>query len=236
MNNTQTKAVAAATWVHAGWASIAKKTVMAISGAAFILFVIGHMVGNWQLFMGPEVLNAYAVTLRELGPLLWAVRAIMFIFLILHVWTGIRLYLENRWARPIGYQKKDTVQASLASRTMIWSGLGILLYVVYHVLHFTLFVTNPHYANLKDANGHTNVYAMVVDGFSNYWISGVYILAMAFLAYHLSHAVPSMFQTVGWNRPQYHMGFRIIGVAFALFMFIGYSIMPVAVLAGWVTR
>lgn len=212
--------------------SIGKKLLMAATGLAFIGFVTGHMLGNLQIFLGPDRLNSYAETLQHLGALLWVIRLTLAVFLIVHVWTGIQLYLHNRRSRPIRYIREDTVQASVSSRTMIFSGLGILLYVVYHLLHFTFLVTNPEYSGLVDAEGRFDVYSMVVLGFGNCWISGVYILASAALALHISHAVPSLFQTLGLGSDTWYRPLKLLGNIAAIILFFGYVSIPVSVLIG----
>ena len=238
MSSTQTVIIPTPAAAPTGWSSVAKKVLMAVTGTAFILFVIGHMLGNLGLFLGQEHLNQYAAFLQSLKKvygLLWVIRLFLLSFLIMHVWTGIRLWLQNRSARPIGYAREDTAQASISSRIMIWTGLGMFSYVVYHLLHFTFIVTNPGYNSLYDAAGRHDVYSMVILGFQNYLISGVYILAMFVLALHLNHALPSLFQTLGLTRPAYRTPFKRIGNLFALLIFCGYVSMPVAVLAGIIT-
>lgn len=210
--------------------SIGKKLFMAATGLFMSLFVLGHLVGNLQIFLGQDQLNTYAQALKDLPALTWSVRTVMFICLVLHVWRGIQLYFENRASRPVRYHVNATVQASLASRTMIFTGIGIFLYVVYHLLHYTFIVTNPQYAGLHDALGRHDVYSMVVLGFQNGWISAVYVLAMLCLCYHLTHAIPSFFQTLGLNNDKTRLRFDIIGWLIATVIFIGYTMIPVAVL------
>lgn len=213
-----------------GYSSIGKKIWMAITGLAFIGFVTGHLVGNLQLFLGQDKLNAYAVFLHDLGKVLWIVRGTMALFLIIHAWTGIRLYLQNKAARPVSYHRQQSVETGVTSRTMIWTGLGILLYVGYHLLHFTFITTNPEYATLTDSVGRFDVYSMVILGFQNYLISGVYLVAMFALAFHVNHALPSVLQTLGLTRPEYRTCLKRLGNLAALFFFVGYASMPVAVL------
>jgi succinate dehydrogenase / fumarate reductase cytochrome b subunit len=212
------------------YASIAKKLLMAVSGIVFVGFVIGHMLGNLQIFIGRDRLNAYAETLQHLGAILWIIRGFLAIFLILHVYTGLTLYLENRRSRPTKYIRKDTVQASVSSRTMFFSGLGIIIYVVYHLLHFTFLATNPQYADLVDATGRRDVFTMIITGYSNYYISAAYILAMIVLAFHLNHAVPSLFQTLGLNNQRWRPLLERLGTIVAIVVLIGYVSIPVAVL------
>jgi len=128
----------------------------------------------------------------------------------------------------------DFKKATLASRTMIWTGLGILFYVVYHLLQFTWVVTNPQYATLTDPLGRHDVYSMVVIAFQNPIISGVYILAMIFLGFHVSHAASSFFQTLGWNTTRVEPILKKVAYTLAILLFIGYTSIPVAVLLGLV--
>ena len=235
MSNIQSQAMTAPTVTRTGWSSIAKKVLMAITGGMFIGFVIGHMVGNLQLFLGQDQLNKYAAALQSLGGLLWIIRLSLLSFLTVHVWTGVRLYLQNWSARPQGYTKEDTVQASLSSRTMFWSGLGVLLYVVYHLAHFTFLSTNPEYAGLHDSLGRHDVYSMLILGYQNLWISATYIVAMFFVALHINHALPSLLQTLGLTKQKYHNCLKRLGNLVAIIVFVGYVSMPVAVLTGYLT-
>ncbi len=211
-------------------ASVGKKVLMAITGIILIGFLIVHLIGNLQLFIGQEQLNKYAETLQSLGALKWGFRLFLLVLAVIHVWKGVVLWLENRRARPIGYRREDTVQASLSSRTMIYTGLLIFSFVVYHLLHFTLVVTNPEYTQLKDSLGRVDVYSMVITGFSNIAIAIVYLAAMFLLAYHLSHAAESFFQTMGWANDKYLPKLKVLSNLFAIVIFIGYASMPVAVL------
>ena len=212
--------------------SVGKKTVMAVTGLILFGFVIVHMLGNLQIFLGREALNSYAEHLEELGPLLWVARAVLLAALIAHVYTAARLTYENSQARPIGYAHKDTVQASYASRTMMMSGVIVFLFIVYHLLHFTFCVTQPGFKNLLDAGGDRDVYAMVILGFQSVPVSVVYVLAMLALAFHLSHGVQSLFQTLGFNHPNATPFIRTASVGFGLLVLFGNSSIPLAVLSG----
>jgi len=215
--------------------SLGMKLLMAVTGLAFVGYAIGHLIGNLQIFISQDAINSYAVFLHSLGPLLWIVRALLLGFFLIHVWMGLKLYFQNSAARPVSYAKQDTVQASVSSRTMIFSGLGLLLYIVYHVMHFTLILTNPEYEGLRDSHGHMDVYSMVILGFQNYTISAVYIVAMVALAFHISHAVPSVFQTLGLNSEAWTRRLQMAGTILAIGLFIGYASIPVAILSGCVT-
>jgi succinate dehydrogenase / fumarate reductase, cytochrome b subunit len=215
--------------------SVGKKVLMAVTGIVTFGFVTGHMLGNLQVYMGPDQINHYAEALHKLGPILWLIRSFLFVSFAVHVWYGIQLKLENWAARPESYKCQSTVQATLASRTMIWTGLVILVFVVYHLLHYTVRVTNPEYQALADTTGRFDVYSMVIMGFSNYLVSGFYLIGVALLSYHLSHAVASMVQTFGLHTPQWQKRLEAIAWFFTIFLFLGYAAVPVGVMAGWLT-
>lgn len=183
--------------------SIIKKYLMAITGAILTIFVLVHMAGNLQLFLGPNVLNEYAHTLQTLPyGLLWINRIFLLAATIVHVWMAILLTAENRIARPGGAQVTKSVQASLSSKTMGLSGTIILFFIVFHILHFTTRTVYPEfqsaaYYTILDGEEVYNVYKMMVDGFSKTWVSLFYIISMALLCMHLSHGVSSMFQSLG---------------------------------------
>ena len=126
--------------------SLGKKFLVAITGAGLFLFVIGHLVGNLQIFLGPDSINRYGHFLQTTPEILWPARIGLLAFVIIHIWTSIALTLENRAARATRYEVKEVVAASLASRTMIWTGLLVAAYVVYHLLQFTVMATNPQTA------------------------------------------------------------------------------------------
>lgn len=216
-------------------ASVGKKVLMAVSGAMFVLFVIVHLIGNLQIFIGQEQLNKYAETLQNLGALKWGFRLFLFIFFFIHIWKGLVLWLENKKARPVGYQKDDTLEASIASRTMIYTGGLIFFFVLYHLLHFTMIVTNPEYHNLPLVDGRFDVYTMVILGFQNIPVAVAYMAAMIFLAFHLSHAISSMFQTVGLNSPTIEPKLKAIANLLAIVICLGYLSIPIGVLTKVIT-
>lgn len=218
--------------------SIGKKIIMAITGFIWFGFVVMHMLGNLQVYQGAEKLNAYAKFLKDLGPLLWVARIGLLVAFVGHVVVAIQLKRENSNARPVSYAKNSTIQASLASRTMIYSGLLLLTFLVYHLLHFTLGITNPeHYTNvyqLKNGEMVHDVYAMVILGFQQAPISIAYIVFMFFLALHFSHALGSMFQSLGIFAPKHNPTIQKLSSALALIVFIGNSSMPLSILLGFV--
>jgi succinate dehydrogenase / fumarate reductase cytochrome b subunit len=215
--------------------SVGRKMIVAVTGVILILFVIGHLIGNLQIFLGPEWINGYAEHLRDLGPFLWVIRAFLLFVVIAHIYYTIRLAIENRRARPERYRRKDTVKATLASRSMVLSGLILVAFIIYHVLHFSVRTTDPRFAALPmDPLGHYDVYSMMVLGFLNPLVSGFYILAMFLLALHLSHGASSFFQSLGLNNQKLAPRLAFAGRIFAWLLFTAYSSIPAAVLLGWV--
>lgn len=205
---------------------------MAVTGGGLVLFVTAHMLGNLQIYLGQEPLNAYAYKLKSLPLLLWTARIGLFVIFALHLALAFYLRKLNRAARLDRYVFNDPVQSSMASRTMLLSGLVIFAFVVYHLLHFTLGVTDPDSHNLVDANGHHDVYSMVVMSFQNFFVSAAYIIAMLFLGLHLSHAVSSMVQTMGLSAGGSRNWIERTGLAVASVLMIGNISIPVSVLLG----
>ncbi|MCC6276211.1 MAG: succinate dehydrogenase cytochrome b subunit [Leptospiraceae bacterium] len=212
--------------------SIGKKFLMAGTGVLLLGFVLAHMAGHLQMFLGQNAYNHYAHTLKSLGPILWIMRIGLFLIFIIHVRTAAVLTRENRQARPIGYTFSQTIKASLASRTMIYTGLLVLVFVIYHLLHFTLGVIHPDHFRMTDSDGRPDVYSMMILGFRNYAISFSYFVAMAVLAFHLSHGFFSAFQTFGINKPEYDSKIKLVSNLLALFIFLGFISVPVSILAG----
>lgn len=220
--------------VRAYRSSLGKKYIMALSGLALFLFVIGHMAGNLQIFAGRDSINAYAKFLKSNPGLLWSARAGLLVLVIAHIITAVQLVSENREARPVAYEKGRPTAASLASRTIFISGLIIFAFVVYHLLHFTFGVTDPEYLQLHDPTDplRHDVYGMMVQGFSNPVVSAFYIISMGLLCLHLSHGVSSMFQSLGIrNRSNLRAIHRVARIA-AVIIFIGNVSIPIAILAG----
>jgi succinate dehydrogenase / fumarate reductase cytochrome b subunit len=213
--------------------SIGKKMIVALTGVILMLFVIGHLLGNLQIFLGPRWVNDYAQHLRDLGPLLWAVRITLLIAVFLHIYFTVSLALDNRRARPQGYEKSSYVKASYASRHMVVSGLVVLAFIIFHLLHFTGRKFDARFPMLKnDPLNHYDVYSMMVYGFQNVYVSAFYIIGLFLLTLHLTHGASSFFQSLGLNdkklTPQLAFGARV----FAWLLFVGYAAIPVAVLLG----
>jgi succinate dehydrogenase / fumarate reductase cytochrome b subunit len=212
--------------------SIGSKVVMALTGLGLVLFVIVHMAANLQMFIGQDAMNAYGVTLRKMPLLLWIARIGLIGIGVFHVIISIRLKLANRGARPVRYKHENTVRASLNSRLMIVSGLIILAFLIYHLLHFTLGVTDPQNFALHDAQGRHDVYNMVIAGFKNPLISAGYILAMVLLFSHLGHGASSWMQSLGWNHPKYNGWIAMAGPVISWIVCLGFIAVPIAILLG----
>ncbi len=210
--------------------SLGKKLLVAVTGAGLFLFVIGHLVGNLQIFLGPEAINRYGNFLQTTPEILWPARIGLLAFVIIHIWTSIALTLENRAARATPYEVKEVVAASLASRTMIWSGLIILAFVLFHLAHYTLLIVHPEFRDLHDAHGWHDIYQMMILGFSNGWVSGFYVLAIGLLCFHLSHGIGAMFQTLGLKNEAYALIIDRCAIVIAVVVFLGYISIPLAVL------
>jgi len=212
--------------------TILSKVVMAATGFILVLFLLGHMSGNLQMYIGQDKMNHYAEFLQGLGNMLWAVRGFMLLCLVLHVWMSIRLKLLNLQARPVAYVKKNWVKATFSSRTMMWSGATIGFFVLYHLLHFTLGITNPESYHFTDSLGRHDVYSMVILGYQNIFVSGVYTIAMFLLGFHLNHAIASMFQTLGVNHPIYNGLIEKGGMILTILIVGGFLSIPFGVLTG----
>lgn len=211
--------------------SIGMKWTMGLTGLALFLFVLAHMIGNLQIYGPPELINQYAVNLRNLGPLLWVARIGLALMFIVHIASAIRLTQLNRSARPVAYAVTTPQVSGYAARSMLMGGLILLGFLLYHLAHFTLGLTNPELFGLHDAQGRHDVYAMVVLSFRQPLISITYILAMIPLVMHLSHGLSSVFQTLGANSPKYNYLFHAAGPVLGAIIFIGNVSIPLAVLA-----
>jgi succinate dehydrogenase / fumarate reductase cytochrome b subunit len=210
--------------------------VVAVTGVVLIGFVVGHLIGNLQIFLGPDWVNSYAEHLRELGPFLWVIRIFLLLNVLLHIYYTISLVVENRRARPAGYEEKEHVKATFASRHMALSGLVVLAFIIYHLAHFTVRVTDPRFLLLKaDPLNRYDVYSMMVYGFQNIFVSAFYVVGMFLLALHLSHGTSSFFQSLGLNDKKMAPRLATAGRLFAWLIFVGYISIPVAVLLHWVT-
>ncbi|MEE8409214.1 MAG: succinate dehydrogenase cytochrome b subunit [Myxococcota bacterium] len=207
--------------------SIGMKALMALTGVILVGFLVGHMIGNWQIFAGQDTLNAYGAFLHARPGALWAVRIGLLGTLLIHIGTSVRLTRLNKAARPIGYRVNKAPKSTLASRHMMLSGSAVFAFLVYHLLHFTVRVTDPVFNVLTDAQGRHDVYSMVVLSFRNNAVALTYVIAMVLLGFHLSHAISSMFQSMGLHG-QSRLVERI-GPIVATILVVGNIVMPLAV-------
>jgi len=217
--------------------SIGRKFIVAITGLFLVLFLAGHLAGNMLIFAGPEAFNEYAYLLHHMlhGAGIWLARAGLLAMLVLHIAATISLTKENRAARK-QYEHKATIQASRASRFMIGSGITILVFVIYHILHFTARVgneyNNPDLYSYVLKNGETvhNAWKMVIDGFGVWYVVIFYVIAMALLANHLTHGVQSIFQTLGWRSRKSAGLIDLCSKAYTAVIFIGFISIPISIL------
>lgn len=212
--------------------TLGKKYIMALTGAGLFGFVVVHMLGNLQLFLGPEPLNRYAVFLKSKPGLLWGARLGLLLLVFLHILTAVQLTLRNRAARPEKYDRSKPYRASYASRTLFLGGLALFAFVVYHLMHFTVGAVDPSYLKLRDAANRHDVYRMTILGFSHPGVSAFYIACMAVLCLHLSHGVGSSFQSIGFKNKQTAVWIDRVSKILGVVVFLGNSSMPLAVLAG----
>jgi succinate dehydrogenase / fumarate reductase cytochrome b subunit len=207
--------------------SIGKKVVMAVTGLVLLGFVVGHMIGNLQIYMGPEPLNAYAEFLRHFlhGQGIWLARGGLLVAVGLHIWAATTLTLGNWSARPIGYREWQAKESTYASRTMVWSGPILAVFIIYHLLHLTTGQAHPQFVE-------GDVFRNVVIGFSNPFVSAFYVLAMLALGLHMYHGLWSMLQTLGLSSPRWNPWRKGVALAVAGIVVVGNISIPLAVLAG----
>lgn len=216
--------------------SVGRKILMAATGLVLFGFVTGHLIGNLQIFLPPEKINAYGHMLESLGALLWLVRIFLLVCLVIHVWLGIQLVLENRAARSVGYGVTHTIQATLASRVMARTGIVVLAFLIYHLMDFTFRVQHPEWGNhtyqLASGAWVRDLHAMMVAGFSRVWVSVFYIVAVGLLSYHLSHGVVSLVQSLGLKNARWTRGLERFTVTYCWLYFLLNASIPLAILGG----
>ena len=235
--------------------TIGRKILMALTGLVLVLFVMGHMLGNLQIFLGAEVINAYAYKLHHLLPAaaLWGIRLFLLACIAVHIWAAITLTLDNRKARPEGYDDEQVAQASYSSRTMRISGFILLAFIIFHIAHFTVRnvptmqyeepgVIDPTEVPLVKhgeavlKNGHTvmtfNVNDMMISGFKVWWVSAFYIIATGLLCMHLTHGVSSMFQSLGLRNMHWRKRLDRVALVYGWVVFLGFAVIPIAAMTG----
>jgi succinate dehydrogenase / fumarate reductase cytochrome b subunit len=210
--------------------AVGKKWVMAVSGIVLMGFVLAHLIGNLKLYLSKEEINLYGEALRDMpghllprSVLLWTIRTVLFLAFVFHIHAAYSLTMMNRRARPDGYKsKRDYVAADFASRTMRWTGIIVLLYVIFHLLDLTWGSANSEFVRGDPYNNL--VYSM-----QRPIVAAVYIIANAALAFHLYHGAWSLFQSLGINNPRYNKLRRRFAQGFAALILVGNVSFPIAV-------
>ncbi len=205
--------------------TIGKKVVMALTGIILVGFVIGHVLGNLLVFRGPDAMNDYAALLKSSAGVLWTLRLGLLAAVILHVTAALQLTRLDRAARPVQYSRYERRAATFASRTIRWGGVGLALFIVYHLLHFTTGTLHPTFS-------HTDVYGNVVAAFGVWWIVLIYVLAMVFLGLHLYHGVWSVGRTLGVAPRAERPLKRRLATAIAILVWLGFTSIPIGVFFG----
>jgi len=227
-------------WVES---SVGGKVLMALTGAGLVGFVIFHMIGNLKLLSGPDAINHYASFLKhDLGTLIWIARGGLLGIFVLHIALAIRLKRKAAAARPVAYAFPGSAQAGLASRTMIWTGVVIGLFTLFHLAHFTFAWTQGverngewvSFLDLKDLHGRHNVYEMMVAGFANVPMAVLYVAAQLMLFVHLKHGIQSAFQTLGLKNGRFRKSIDALGLSLALVVFLGNLAIVLSVQLGYV--
>lgn len=215
--------------------SIGKKWLVALTGLVWVGYVFGHLAGNLQVFAGPAAINTYAEFLHARPTVLWIVRLFLIAAFVLHVVATLKVRFESRQARLQPYQKRAFVQAKISARTMAISGLIVLSFVIYHLLHLTLRSTDARFKPLAQGGllqGENDVYTMLILGFQSPLVSLFYLLGVGLLCLHLSHGFSSMLQTLGINSKKLMTPLSIGGRVLAALVFIGYASIPIGVWTG----
>jgi succinate dehydrogenase / fumarate reductase, cytochrome b subunit len=206
--------------------SVGKKVIMAATGLVMVAYLLTHVLANLLVFQGPAQINAYSAFLHGTGGALWAARLVLFVALVLHIVAAVQLAERRHEARPVGYAAGREPQVStFAARTIRWGGALILAFLVYHILHFTVGTAHPDFIE-------GNPYHNVATGFHNPIVVAVYLLAMAAVGLHLYHGIWSSGRSLGMSPPSPRPLRRTIAVALALFIWLGFTAIPLAVYAG----
>jgi succinate dehydrogenase / fumarate reductase cytochrome b subunit len=205
--------------------TVGKKIVMAATGLVMVLFVIGHMAGNLLAFAGPARINAYSAFIHGTGELLWLVRIVLLTAVVLHIIAAYQLTRIEMAARPVGYARRDPQVSTVAARTIRWGGALLLVFIVFHLLHFTTGTLHPDFVK-------GDVYGNLVVGFRVWPVALFYVLAMVALGLHLYHGTWSALRTLGVARPSGRPLHRRAATVLAIVVAGGFAIIPLAVMLG----
>ena len=208
---------------------VGKKVVMGVTGLIGIGFVILHSVGNLLVFRGSTALNSYSHFLKATGELLWGLRLVLIVAVVLHVIAAVQLTRQSRAARPVGYVKQEPQVATVASRTMRWGGVLLLVFIVLHILHFTTGTIRP-----AGFFSHEDVYANVVSSFHIWWVVLFYVVSMIALGFHLFHGAWSSVRSIGVARESAAPLHHRISLGIAVLIWAAFTAVPIAVFAGFV--
>jgi len=212
--------------------SIGKKLITGVTGLALVGFLIAHLLGNLTLFFGPGAFNAYAYKLHSLGPILYLAELILLLFFVFHAVTGIRIWLGKKKSRPVGYAVSGNAggksKKSLASRSMIVSGLTLLVFTIVHLIQFK-FGGDMSDGYIYDLNGKDvrDLYTLVVESFEGFFFTAFYVICMVILGLHLKHGVWSAFQSLGVSRPDWIRPMHLGGMIFGILLAVGFIILPI---------
>jgi len=208
--------------------TVGKKALLAVSGAILFGFVIQHMVGNLQVFLGPDVFNHYAESIKSMPAVVWGARLVLLAALITHVALVVQLYSRSLAARPVAYRVKKSIASDYAAATMKYSGPALLLYILFHLAHFTA----PGLSLGDYQHSSLDVYGNFVNAFQIWWVTLLYVSANLLLGMHLFHGAFSLLQSLGLNHPRYNERARQGARAFAYLVTAGNVVMPLSVLFG----
>ena len=212
--------------------SLGKKYLVGLTGLVLFCFVLAHLIGNLQIFLGAESINRYGNFLKTNPEILWSSRLGLIVVLVIHVWTTILLAIQNRAARNQDYAIHASLDVTAASKSMVLTGGIVIFFVAFHLAHYTFMVTHPEFKDLHDGLGRHDVYRMMILGFSDPKVTGFYLIGVGFLSFHLSHGVQALFQTIGFETESNQLWIRRFAWAVSWLIFIGYVSIPVSILTG----
>jgi succinate dehydrogenase / fumarate reductase cytochrome b subunit len=212
--------------------SVFKKIVMAVSGIILVLYLIAHVVGNLKAFSGRDAFNSYSGWIRTVGnpavpgaTTLWAIRIVLLVAVLAHIWAAVSLWRQAKRARPQSYVTKKSVAQSYASRTMRWGGVIVLAFIIYHILDLTTGTVNPE-------GFQSTPYDRLVASFSNPFVTAFYAVAVILLGMHLRHGIWSATQTLGQSNRRREKTVSLFAVVFSTVLTLGFLVVPFSVLFG----